>query len=40
MKNRDMMAEFGQAGGFWQAIREGVDEIEVREGKLRIRLKE
>ena len=40
MKNRDMMAEFGQAGGFWQAIKEGVEEIEVREGKLRIRLKE
>jgi hypothetical protein len=40
MKNRDMMKEFGQAGGFWQAIREGVEEIEVREGKLRIKLRE
>jgi hypothetical protein len=40
MKNTDLIAEFGEAGGFWQAMKEGVDEIEVREGKLRIRLKE
>ena len=39
MKNIDLLKEFGQAGGFWQAIHEGVDEIEVKEGKLRIKLK-
>ena len=40
MKNADLIKEFGQAGGFWQAINDGVEEIEVKEGKLRIKLKE
>jgi hypothetical protein len=40
MKNIDLMQEFGQAGGFWQAINEGVDQIEVEDGQLRIMLKE
>ncbi len=40
MKNVDLFTEFGQAGGFWQAIQEGVESIEVKEGKLQIKLKE
>ena len=40
LKNTDLSKEFGEAGGFWQAINEGVDEIAVREGKLHIKLKE
>jgi len=40
LKNTDLNEEFGEAGGFWQAINEGVEEIEVKEGKLHIRLKE
>ena len=40
LKNTDLNKEFGEAGGFWQAINEGVEEIEVQEGKLRIKLKE
>lgn len=40
MKNVDLLQEFGGEGGFWQAIRDGVEEISVDEGKLRIRLKE
>lgn len=40
LKNTDLNEEFGDAGGFWQAINEGVEEIEVREGKLHIKLKE
>ena len=40
MKNTDLFKESGQAGGFWQAIGEGIEEIEVKEGKLRIKLKE
>ncbi len=40
MKNTDLLKEFGDAGGFWQAIKDGVEEIEVKEGKLRIQLKE
>jgi hypothetical protein len=40
MKNTDLIQEFGQAGGFWQAINEGVEVIEVKEGQLYIKLKE
>ncbi|MGD8484909.1 MAG: hypothetical protein PVF81_08630 [Thioalkalispiraceae bacterium] len=39
MKNKDLIAEFGQAGGFWQAIHDGVESIEVKDGELHIRLK-
>ncbi|MDT8451825.1 MAG: arginine N-succinyltransferase [Gammaproteobacteria bacterium] len=40
MKNTNLIEEFGQAGGFWQAINEGVEELEVKDGELRIKLKE
>lgn len=40
LKNIDLFQEFGDAGGFWQLIKEGVEVIEVREGELHIRLKE
>ena len=40
MKNINLLEEFGGAGGFWQGINDGVAEIEVKEGKLRIKLKE
>lgn len=40
MKNADLSKEFGQSGGFWQALNEGIDEIEVKQGELRIKLKE
>ena len=40
LKNVDLLGEFGRSGGFWQAIREGVAEIEVEDGRLRIRLRE
>ncbi len=40
LKNTDLNKEFGEAGGFWQAINEGVEEIAVKEGKLHIKLKE
>ena len=40
MKNINLIHEFGGAGGFWQAIKDGVEEIEVREGQLRVKLKE
>jgi len=40
MKNIDLVQEFGTEQGFWQAFAEGVEEIEVKEGKVRIRLKE
>jgi hypothetical protein len=40
MKNVDLVREFGGQGGFWSAFADGIDEIEVREGQLRVRLKE
>ncbi len=40
MKNRDLVQEFGEAGGFWQAMSDGVEQIEVKQGSLRIRLKQ
>ncbi|MFO7760499.1 MAG: arginine N-succinyltransferase [Thermodesulfobacteriota bacterium] len=38
LKDFDLIAKFGNAGGFWQAMAEGVREIEVEEGRLRVRL--
>lgn len=40
MKNVDLIQEFGTEPGFWQAFADGVEEIEVKEGRVRIRLKE
>ncbi len=40
MKNIDLVKEFGEDKGFWKAFADGVEEIEVKEGKLRIKLKE
>lgn len=39
MKEVDLIREFGQSGGFWQAVNEGVEEISITEGKLRIKLR-
>ncbi len=40
MKNKDLFQEFGTAGGFWQTMRDGVETLDIKEGKLRIKLKE
>jgi hypothetical protein len=40
LKNIDLVQEFGSDKGFWQAFADGVEEIAVEEGKLRIKLKE
>lgn len=40
MKNADLIKEYGQSGGFWQAINDGVEAVEVKEGHLYIKLKE
>jgi len=40
MKNVDLIKEFGKSGGFWQAVNDGVESAEVREGQLYIKLKE
>ncbi len=40
MKNVDLVSEFGGSQGFWKAFSEGVENIEVTEGKLVIQLRE
>lgn len=40
MKNVDLIQEFGNDKGFWKAFADGVELIEVKEGKLRVILKE
>ena len=40
MKNIDLVQEFGSDQGIWKAFADGVDEIAVEEGELRIKLKE
>jgi hypothetical protein len=40
LKNRNLVEEFHSGGGFWQLFAEGVRDIRVREGHIRIRLKE
>lgn len=40
MKNIDLFEEFGESGGFWELLNDGIESIEVKEGKLQINLKE
>lgn len=40
LKNIDLIKEFGDDGGFWQTLGDGVESISVVEGYLKIRLKE
>ena len=40
LKNVDLVQEFGASEGFWKTFADGIDEIHVDEGLLRITLKE
>lgn len=40
IKNVDLVEEFGNEKGFWKAFSDGVDEIKVSEGRLKVKLKE
>ncbi len=40
IKNIDLVEKFGTEKGFWQAFSDGVEDIKVEEGLLKIRLKE
>ena len=40
LKNIDLMREFGGQPGFWQSLGEGVESLQVREGELRLKLRE
>lgn len=39
LKNIDLISEFGDEGGFWSSFAEGVENIEVHEGRVRVKLK-
>lgn len=40
IKHIDLMREFGGQPGFWQSLGAGVESLQVREGELRLKLKE
>jgi hypothetical protein len=40
LKNVDLVREFGDDGGFWQAFAAGIEDVEIIDGALRVRLKE
>jgi len=40
LKNVDLVAEFGDQGGFWQAFAAGVADLRVEEGRLQVELRE
>ncbi len=40
LKNIDLIEQYGGKEGFWKAFAEGVDQLVVEEGKLKIKLKE
>ena len=40
MKNVDLVQEFGDHEGFWKSFADGIDEIKISDGQVRVRLKE
>jgi hypothetical protein len=40
IKNVDLVQEFGNEQGFWKAFADGIDEIEISNNQLRVKLKE
>lgn len=40
LKNIDLISEFGDEQGFWKGFSDGVDDIHVEHGELKIKLKE
>ncbi len=40
IKNKNLVEEFGAAGGFWDQFSKGVNDLRVQEGKLWVKLKE
>ncbi len=39
LKNIDLINEFGDKNGFWKSFADGVEDIHVEEGKLKVKLK-
>jgi len=40
LKNVDLVTEFGASPGFWKSFSEGVEDIRVEDGRIKIKLKE
>ncbi len=40
LKNIDLVSEFGADEGFWKSFSDGVENIQVEDGRIRIKLKE
>ena len=40
LKNIDLISEFGDSDGFWKSFADGVEDIHVEEGALKIKLKQ
>lgn len=40
LKNIDLISEFGDDQGFWKSFSDGVEDVHVEDGKLRVKLKE
>jgi hypothetical protein len=40
LKNIDLVSEFGDQQGFWKSFADGVDNIRVEDGRLKVQLKE
>lgn len=40
LKNVDLVTEFGTSSGFWKSFSEGVEDIRVEDGRIKIKLKE
>jgi hypothetical protein len=40
LKNIDLVSEFGTDEGFWKAFADGVENIQVEEGRIKVKLKE
>ena len=40
MKNVDLVQEFGDHEGFWKSFADGIDEVKISDGQVRVRLRE
>ena len=40
LKNVDLVEQFGGGQGFWKTLADGIDFVEIREGELKIKLRE
>ncbi|MGY8690875.1 MAG: arginine N-succinyltransferase, partial [Verrucomicrobiales bacterium] len=40
LKGKDFIEEFGQDEGFWKQFSDGIEYLEVQDGRLKVKLKE